>query len=242
MADFLLVHGSCHGAWCWRDLIPALEAVGHTVRAIDLPSHGSDPTPITDVTLDSCRDAVLAATSRQTIIVGHSWGGFPISAAAEANPEATRALIFLCAYVPQDGLSMAEMRRQAPRQMIVDAIDKSTDGLSYTVRPDKVQDLFYHDCPPETVPYAFARLCPQAIAPQETPLPVTERFARVPKAYIRATDDRTIPPEYEEQMSHIAPEGLRRTIDSSHSPFFAQPRHLAGILNDLEQKLPPHAE
>ena len=24
MARFLLVHGSNHGAWCWRDLLPAL--------------------------------------------------------------------------------------------------------------------------------------------------------------------------------------------------------------------------
>lgn len=238
MADFLLVHGSCHGAWCWRELSPQLEAIGHTVRAIDLPSHGSDPTPIADVTLDSCRDAVLSASTPHTILVGHSWGGYPISAAAEAKPGAMRALIYLCAYVPQDGLSMAEMRRRAPRQMIVDAVDKSSDGLSYTVRPDKVQDLLYHDCPPETALFALARMCPQAIAPQETPLPLTKRFDRVPKAYIRATDDRTIPPEYEEQMSRVAPEGLRCTIGGSHSPFFAQPRRLAEILNDLAQRLP----
>lgn len=238
MADFLLVHGSCHGAWCWRDLVPALEALGHTARAVDLPSHGSDPTPIADVTLDGCRDAVLSASTPQTVIVGHSWGGYPISAAAEADPKAMRALIYLCAYVPQDGLSMVEMRRRAARQLIVDAIEKSTDGLSYTVRPEKVHDLFYHDCPPEIVPYAFARLCRQAIAPQETPLRLSENFTRVPKAYIRATDDHTIPTEYEEEMSHIAPEKLRVTINSSHSPFFSHPRHLAEILDDLEQKLP----
>jgi len=193
---------------------------------------------VADVTLDSCRDTILSATTPHTIIVGHSWGGYPASAAAEADPNAMRALIYLCAYVPQDGLSMVEMRKRAPRQMIVDAVDKSTDGLSYTVKPDMVQDLFYHDCPPEPVPYALARLCPQAIAPQDTPLPLSGNFARVPKAYIRATDDHTIPPEYEEQMSHIAPAELRAEIHSSHSPFFAHPRHLAEILDDLEQKLP----
>ncbi|MEW2919221.1 alpha/beta fold hydrolase [Ruegeria sp. ANG10] len=238
MADFLLVHGSCHGAWCWRDVIPALTALGHTARAIDLPSHGSDPTPIADVTLDSCRDAVLSASTPQTILVGHSWGGYPVSAAAEAAPDAMRALIYLCAYVPQDGLSMIEMRKRAPRQLVVDAVEKSTDCLSYTFRPDMVQDLFYHDCAPETVPYALARMCPQPIAPQETPLSVAENFARVPKAYITATDDHTIPREYEEQMSRVAPEDLRKSISSSHSPFFSHPRLLSEILDDLEQKLP----
>lgn len=238
MADLLLVHGSCHGAWCWRDLIPALEALGHGVRAIDLPSHGSDPTLIADVTLDSCRDAVLQATSPNTIIVGHSWGGYPISSAAEAAPEAMRALVFLAAYVPQDGLSMVEMRKRSPRQSIHDALEKSTDGLSYTFRPNKVQDLFYHDCPPETVPFAFARLCPQAIAPQDTALLLTGKFDRVPKAYIRTTEDRTIPTEYQEQMSHAAPEAMRHTIDTSHSPFFAQPKRLAELLDKIATDLP----
>lgn len=233
MAEFLLIHGSCHGAWCWRDLIPALESLGHTARAIDLPSHGADPTPIADVTLDSCRDAILAASGPDTILVGHSWGGYPISAAAEAQPDGIRALIYLSAYVPHDGLSMVEMRKRSTRQLIVDAVDKSTDGLSYTVRPDKVKSLFYHDCPPEVIPYAFARLCPQPIRPQDTPLRLSDRFEKVPKAYIRSLDDQTVPTEYQEQMSESVPPDRRRVIESSHSPFFSHPRELARLLNEL---------
>lgn len=237
MADFLLVHGSCHGAWCWRDLIPELTTFGHAARAIDMPSHGSDPTPIADVTLASCRDAVLAACTPDTIVVGHSWGGYPISAAAEAAPDALRALVYLCAYVPQSGLSMIEMRKRAPRQLIGDAVEKSSDGLSYSVLPDRVQGLFYHDCPREVVRYALGRLCPQAIAPQATPLDVGENFDRVPKAYIRTTDDRTVPTEYQAQMAECANPGLSLTIDSSHSPFFSHPEHLAGLMHQISQRI-----
>ncbi|CAD0184766.1 acetoin dehydrogenase E2 subunit dihydrolipoyllysine-residue acetyltransferase [Ruegeria sp. THAF57] len=239
MADFLLVHGSCHGAWCWRDVVPALEHLGHSAHAIDMPSHGSDPTPIADVTLRSCRDAVLSASSPQTIIVGHSWGGYPISAAAEADPKGMKALVYLCAYVPEDGQSMIEMRRKSPRQTIGDAVEKSADGLSYSVKPDRVQALFYHDCPPATVPYALARLCPQATAPQDTPLPLGDQFKQVPKAYIRASDDQTIPNEYQEHMSHAAPQHMRYVIDSSHSPFFSHPNQLAEILDEIASSLPP---
>ena len=235
MADFLLVHGSCHGAWCWRDLIPALETRGHSVRAIDMPSHGSDPTSIDQVTLDSCRNAVLAASRSDTIIVGHSWGGYPISAAAELRPDAMRGLIFLSAYVPENGLSMVEMRRKSPRQTIVDAVEKSTDGLSYTVKPDSVKALFYHDCPEEVLLYALARLCPQAIAPQEARLTLTAHFQDMPKAYIRTLDDHTIPPEYQHIMSLSMPEGMRHSIQSSHSPFFSHPEKLADLLDDIAQ-------
>ena len=237
MADFLLVHGSCHGAWCWRDLIPELTTFGHTARAIDMPSHGSDPTPLAEVTLDSCRDAVLDATTPNTIIVGHSWGGYPISAAAEAAPDAMRALIYLSAYVPQSGLSMVDMRKRAPRQLIGGAVEKSTDGLSYSVLPDRVHDLFYHDCPHAVVAYALGRLCPQAIAPQTTPLPLGDNFDRVPKAYIRTTDDRTVPTEYQAEMAQTVAPGPSLTIDSSHSPFFSHPGHLAGLLHMISERL-----
>lgn len=237
MADFLLIHGSCHGAWCWRDVIPALKDLGHSARALDLPSHGSDPTAIRDVTLASCRDAVLSASTPRTLIVGHSWGGYPISAAAQANPRAMRGLIYLCAYVPQDGLSMIDMRRRAARQLIGDAVEKSSDGLSYSFLPDRVQGLFYHDCPPETVGYALARMSPQPIAPQNTPLQTDATFAKVPKAYIRTTEDRTVPTEYQEQMSHAVPDDLRFAIDSAHSPFFSHPEDLAALLDQISRKI-----
>ena len=237
MADLLLVHGSCHGAWCWRDLIPELTALGHSPRAIDLPSHGSDPTPIADVTLNLCRDTVLAASSAETIILGHSWGGYPISAAAEADPNAMRGLIYQSAYVPNAGLSMVEMRKRGPRQVIGDAVEKSADGLSYSVLPDRVQQLFYHDCPSEVVTYALARLCPQAILPQDTPLPTGENFASVPKAYIRTTDDRTVPTEYQAQMAQCADPEQHVTINSSHSPFFSQPEHMAKLIDRIVRRM-----
>ena len=33
MATFVLVHGSCHGGWCWKKLIPHLSRKGHNVYA-----------------------------------------------------------------------------------------------------------------------------------------------------------------------------------------------------------------
>ncbi|MFP4275596.1 MAG: alpha/beta fold hydrolase, partial [Paracoccaceae bacterium] len=116
MAEFLLIHGSCHGAWCWRDVLPALAGLGHTARAIDLPGHGEDKTPVAEITLEGYRDAILAAIDTPVILVGHSMAGFPIAAAAEAAPERIARLVFLCAYAPRDGLSLVDMRREAPRQ------------------------------------------------------------------------------------------------------------------------------
>ena len=233
MADFLLIHGSCHGAWCWRDLIPALKAAGHGARAIDLPGNGDSPIPPCDATLAGSAEAICAASMPDTIIVGHSWGGYPIGAAAERDPTAMRALVYLCAYVPVNGLSMADMRKQAPRQLPADAVIRNPDGITLRIAPDKAEALFYNDCPPEAVAYALPRLCPQAVLPQSTPIEITERFDAVPKFYIRSTDDHVIPTEYQAEMVKDWPKDRVFEMQTSHSPFFAEPQGLAARLTRI---------
>jgi len=237
MADFLLIHGSCHGAWCWRDVIPALTSLGHTARAIDLPGAGDDPTPLAQVTLEGCRDAVLAASTPDTIVVGHSWGGYPISAAGEADPAAMRALVFLCAYIPVSGRSMEDMRKASKSQLPKGAVQLCDDRISYAFDPAHAPDLLYHDCPPETVAFAVAHLCPQPFAPQNTPLTLTNNFRSLPKAFIRGANDRVIPPEYQVEMTENWLDGMVLEMATSHSPFFADPAGLAACLDSIAGRL-----
>lgn len=231
--QFLLVHGSGHGAWCWRDLIPALAARGITARALDLPSHGDDPTPYAEVTLDLYRDAVLADIDAHggapVVLVGHSAGGYTISAVAEAAPEKVTHLAYVCAYFPIEGLSLADVRRRAKRQLILDVIARTEDSLAFNFLPEKVADGLYHDCA-EVLDYALPRLTPQAIAPQNTPLPTGDNYASVPRSYVICEEDRTIPPEYQAEMTADWPEGTVHRLPSSHSPFFSMPDRLADWL------------
>ena len=233
MADFLLIHGSCHGAWCWRDLIPELTALGHKARAIDLPGHGGDLTPISEITLRSYADAILAAIRAPVVLVGHSMAGYPISLAAEMAPEKIARLVYLCAYVPEPGLSLADMRRKAPRQPLMKAVLRSDDGLSFRIDPAQTEDVFYHDCPKGTVAHANTRLSAQAVAPQETPCTLGANYASVPRSYIRCTDDRTVPPEYQLTMTESWPGSDVHALPTGHSPFFADPRGLAALLGRI---------
>jgi pimeloyl-ACP methyl ester carboxylesterase len=237
MAEFLLVHGSCHGAWCWEPVIDALAALGHSARAIDLPSAGDDQTPVADVTLDDCRDAVLAAATPDSIVVGHSWGGFPISAAAEADPGALRALVFLCAYVPEPGLSMNDMARRSPRRIPTGVVIADDDRTYYTFDPEMAPDLFYQDCSSDDVFLALGHQTAQSIAPQATPLPLSDRFAGVEKYYIRCANDRVIPPEYQAAMTEGWPEGHVSEMDTGHSPFLADPKGLARKLDEIAARM-----
>ena len=234
MAHFLLIHGSCHGAWCWRDTIPALEALGHTAQAIDLPGHGQDQTPRDGVTLDDYARAICDALDRPAIVVGHSMGGYPITAAAERDPAQIRALVYLCAYRPVSGLSLGDMRRAGPRQPLLPAI--RVDGKVFRFDP-AYADLFYHDCAPDTVAWALASQTPQPIAPQETPLVLTARSRDLPQFYIRCAGDRAIPPEYQATMAEGLPEGRVSHLEASHSPFLSMPGTLAAQLDAIAAAL-----
>ncbi|MGH1575680.1 alpha/beta fold hydrolase [Planktotalea sp.] len=233
MAEFLLIHGSCHGAWCWRDVIPALEGLGHTARAIDLPSHGEDKTPIAEATLDGYRDAILAAIETPVILVGHSMAGFPIAAAAEAAPDKIARLIYLCAYAPFSGESVISMRKMQKSQPLMDAIEISEDRLSWSPKLDHAKAAFYHDCSDEVIAYAKANIVPEPNLPQLTRLELGANYERTSKAYIRCTNDKTIPPEFQIEMAaRLSPEE-RYEMATSHSPFFADPAGLAALLDKI---------
>lgn len=235
MARFLLVHGSCHGAWCWRDVLTLLRAAGHEAQAIDLPARGQDRTPLAEATLDLYARAILEALPEGGVLVGHSMAGFPITAAAELAPERIGALIYVCAYVPVSGKSLAQMRREGPRQPLRDAIVTAADRQSFTIDTAKAREKFYHDCPDEAVAYAVPRLCAEPVRPQETALEVTKRSTGVRRHYILCEDDRTIPPEYQAVMSASFPPSCVSRLPTSHSPFLSAPASLAQRLIDISE-------
>lgn len=238
MARFLLIHGAGHGAWCWSAVLPALRAMGHEAQALDLPSHGADPTPVGKVTLDSYAEAILDALAPGTVLVGHSMGGFPISLVAERAPDRVARLVYLCAYSPWEGMTLAQMRKLVDDQPLVPALMRSADGLSVSFDPSMAQDLFYHDCPPGTLEYALTRLCPQAIAPQSTAVTLGAAYGSVPRSYVICEDDRAIPPALQAMMAaHFAPDDVHR-LACGHSPFFADPAGLAALLGRITVSLP----
>jgi pimeloyl-ACP methyl ester carboxylesterase len=233
MAEFLLIHGSCHGAWCWRDVIPGLQARGHRARAIDLPGHGADRTPAAGITLGAYVEAVLAAIDGPVHLVGHSLAGITLTAVAEAAPETIARLVYLCAWLPEPGLSAAQMRAGQARQPLIGAIRWTPDRSATYFDDDRIEAIFYPDCPPGTLDYARANLSTEPSLPSNTPVTYGARFAGVPKSYIRCRRDGAIPYEAQVAMTEGWPGGTVYDMDCGHSPFFADPSRLAEILSEI---------
>ncbi len=231
MTAYVLVHGAWHGAWCWDKVVPLLEKAGHRAVAIDLPGHGQDRTPISQVTLEAYAGRVcevLSAQSEPVVLVGHSMGGLAITQAAEQTPAQVRTLVYLTAFLLRDGQSLLEVAQGDTEALVLPNLVQSADGASATVREDALKQVFYAGCPDEDVARAGKLLVPQAVAPFATPVHTTAgNWGRIPRVYIECLRDRAISPAVQKQMYTASP--CRRVIsmDTSHSPFLSAPAELA---------------
>lgn len=233
VARFLLVHGSCHGAWCWDGVIARLIAAGLPTTAIDLPAHGADPTPPAKVTLELYARAILDAIDDPVTLVGHSAGGYPVTLAARLAPRKITRLIYLCAYVPRPGASIADLRRAGPEQPLSGAIRLDADRVTFRIEAERARAAFYHDCPDPVAEDAVARLGPEPVTPQEAPFPCVGTDPAMRRDYILCTNDHTIPPAWQRAMTADWPRDRVHPLASGHSPFLAMPDALAALLITL---------
>ena len=112
MATFVLVHGAWHGAWCWSRVMPALRAARHDVFAVTLTGVGERAHLLSrDITLDThVNDVVNLIACEElddVVLVGHSYGGLPITGAADRllarRPGLLKHLVYIDAVVPHPG-------------------------------------------------------------------------------------------------------------------------------------------
>ncbi len=234
MSTIVLIHGAWHGAWCWYQVIPSLEKVGHRVIAPDLPGLGTDRTPLAGITLATWVDKVceiLDAESEPVMLVGHSRGGIVISEVAERRPDRIRKLVYVAAFLVPAGQSLLDIAGQIDDSVVTRNLVTAPDQVSFTVQPDALREAFYADCPEEDFVSAQSLLTPEPIAPSATPLQVTEgNFGRVTRVYIECLRDRAITPDVQKKMYTALPCSQVISIDTDHSPFFSRPGELVSHL------------
>ena len=234
MAHFLLIHGACHGGWCWRRVLPLLEAAGHTVDAPDLPGHGADETPMSALSLDLYCAAVAEralSSAEPVVLVGHSMAGAVISRVAEQVPKAIAQLVYLTAYLPRSGQTLASLARR-DTEALTEAVRidvKGTDCVS--ISADAARRAFYQDADDETFAYALDRIGPEPVCIFRDKAKFTAaRFGSVSRAYIHCTLDKAIGFELQKEMVAALPCDPVLMLSSGHSPFLTAPKALVAHL------------
>ena len=115
---FVLVHGSCHGAWSWYKLISLLKSCGHDVTAIDLAASGIEPQQ--PMQLQSIAHYFMPLTkfmaslpaNERVVLVGHSLGGLAISYAMEKFPRRISVAVLVTAMMPGLALNITTLTQE----------------------------------------------------------------------------------------------------------------------------------
>lgn len=107
MADFLLIHGAWHGGWCWKRVVPLLEAAGHRTHAPTLSGLEQDRTEPVDgigigTHVEDVFDAASGISTDRLVLVGHSYAGFPMTGAADRLRDRVAHYVYLDAGVPEE--------------------------------------------------------------------------------------------------------------------------------------------
>ncbi len=108
MATFVLVHGAFEAGWYWRPVASVLRAGGHEVFTPSLTGLGErqhlmSPTIDLDTHIADILGVIVSEELNDIVLAGHSYGGMVISGAADRAGGRIKSLVYLDAFVPEDG-------------------------------------------------------------------------------------------------------------------------------------------
>jgi pimeloyl-ACP methyl ester carboxylesterase len=225
----VLVHGACHGAWCWDKVVDGLTDRGIPNEAIDLPGHGESTEPLGDLAADA---AALRATLDRvgpSVVCGHSYGGAVITEGAAKHPD-VHHLVYVTAFALSPGestMAAAPDGAEADRPTkLAAAVQFADDGTMRFEGPAVVHAL-YHDCSPADVAFALARLGPQSVS-ELSGVATRAAWQDIPSTYVVCTEDRAVAPELQRRLASRT--GAVVEWPTSHSPFLSRPDLVVDLL------------
>jgi pimeloyl-ACP methyl ester carboxylesterase len=233
LADFVLVHGSFHGPWCWARIAPLLVAAGHSVATPDL---SAAETQTLEGYAALVAEAVVGA-GMPVILVGHSMGGLVIAQAAELVPQHISKLLYISGLMLRDGETLQSFLEAHSELGVDDLVLKnmqvSEDGTLARFPAEKAPEIFYHCCNKADAEWAAKQLRAQPTAVYAAPLKLTDaKFGALPRDYVECSEDRAVSVLYQRQMLANTPCGKTYRLATDHSPFLSEVDGLMGCLLD----------
>jgi pimeloyl-ACP methyl ester carboxylesterase len=229
MADpFVLVHGACHGGWCWTRVARLLRAAGHDVFTPTLTGFGERAHLLTpDIGPDTLVQDIVAVIECEelsdVVLVGHSFGALVALAVAQRMPDRLRRIVLLDGVVVEPGAPGFDA---LPPETVRDrfaAADASSAGLTYPPTPATAFGL----TDPDDTGWVDRRLTPMPMRVYAEPFPLhTPLSAGLPVTYICCT----APPYPAVHSSHaiVRREGWEfRELATGHDAMISAPDEMA---------------
>ena len=229
---FVLVHGAWHGGWCWRRVADLLEAKGHKVFAPTLTGLGERShlmraginvsTHVTDIV-----NVLKWERLTDVVLCGHSYGGFVIPGFAEQAADRIGSIVFLDAFVPLNGESMASITSQAVR----DSLKAASERGEISVPPRPAKAFLVNDADQDWVDSLTGPQPIETMTEQVRIAGARDRIAK--KSYIRAGAYPN--PGFDAALARLKIDKAWRTYDvpCGHDVMVDMPERLAEILLEV---------
>jgi pimeloyl-ACP methyl ester carboxylesterase len=229
---FVLVHGSSAGGWCYRQVADILESRGHKVYAPTLTGLGERShlmsglitlnTHITDVV-----NVIKWEGLHDVVLAGHSYGGWIISGAAEQAEGRLASIVFLDAFMPENGQCVLDTnsprsRAEIERAMRLAEVSRPAPHPSVWAVSEAKQE------------WVAERLTAQPVGVAFTPLRLTGARDRVrKKTYVRATGYDN--PNFDRFYAKVKADSTWCTyeMDCGHEMMIDMPERTAEILMEV---------
>lgn len=264
----MLVHGAHGNSSTWSALLRELALLGHRGLAVDLPGHGLDagfplsyqapqdieafitqPSPLASITLADNVTHVVDTVRRvgrfgPVILVGTSGGGATISGVGNSVPHLLAGIVYISAWC------CVELPSIAAYLEILGHHDVAATMVNWrSADPDQLAAL-KHGLMADATDDQFLA-CLNLLEPAESPQVITAdsrvraaTWGRIPRTYIRLSQDRAIPPDMQDRMiaeaDALTPQNpfVVHTVEASHLGACLHAAEIAAILDTLSGSEP----
>lgn len=235
---YVLAHGSWHGAWCWRRVQERLVRQGHRVFAVSYTGMGERAHLLSpDITIDTfvadLMGVIEAEELDDVILVGHSFGGVPITGVADRAPERLRHLVYLDGLVLASGEHSFSSLPAHEAEHRTEAAAAATDGLAVPV-PSNLPVVWGIKKGEPDYDWVLRRLTPHPLRTYTTALELRAPIGNgVPCTYVECT--APLHPMLAESRALVARLAGWRTVrlDAPHDAMITHPDEVASLLAGL---------
>ncbi|KAF9611390.1 hypothetical protein IFM89_032059 [Coptis chinensis] len=250
---FVLVHGGCHGAWCWYKLATLLKSAGYRVTTLDMAASGINLTQLEELQSISeyskpLMDHLASLPSdEKVILVGHSFGGITISWAMERFPDKIAVAVFVTAIMPGPDLSLTTLLHEYSntRDSQLDNKFFFDNGMdkrptSFVFGNEFLSSKLYQHCPPEDLTLAQMLVRPLFLLGDDNIIEDVsfskEKYGSVRRVYILSGEDKIIKQDFQQWMIENNPtEEVKEITNADHMVMLSKPQELCAHLQAISQ-------
>jgi len=235
MTTFVLVHGAWHGGWCWRRVARALKAPGgdlYTPTLTGLGERAHLASPDIDLETHICDVLGVLETEdlREVVLVGHSYAGIVVSAAADRAAGRVARIVYLDAIVPRDGQCLYDCASARTRDYFEEEARVGGEGWRIPASAATVQFLGLKE--DKDVSWVMPRLTAHPIRTFREPVKLSAGFPQAPRTYINCIGDKPLGQPKSAQAVDIEDYHELRT---GHDAMVTAPDDVAELLSGIAE-------